>query len=344
MGGGRHRERGIGNRFPPLARSTRGQMLAVAALVLPVMMGMGALAVDVGYLYVARNTLQNAADAGAMAGANILAGSSNQGTASQEAASFANQNTSGIGYLAGASPAVSFPTGTSVRVAITHSVPLFFAPVFGFSAAAVSVTATAGFAAVNSLPPNGIVPLAIYCNNPAGCSGQLAVNQLFSGIKRHCGNFFGSGGSTCSYNPDTPASGEIFLTGVTLNDASDVSNAQFRDEVYGGSPSAVALGQYSRALPGTREGWSSGMADRLAEGRNEMTFVVIEPVDPAVGNMNIRVVDFVQVRVDAFKAGHGVNQDTFSFEIIRAPVSSQSFAAPGQGLGLNSVVAVRLSG
>ncbi|MBI1724683.1 MAG: hypothetical protein HYR52_03485 [Candidatus Tectomicrobia bacterium] len=319
-------------------------MLAVAALVLPVMMGMGALAVDVGYLYVARSVLQNAADAGAMAGANVLAGSGSQSTSSQTASTFANQNISGISYLAGAAPTVNFPTATSVRVAITHSVPLFFAPVIGISAATVNVTATAGFAAVNSLPPNGIVPLAIYCNNPGGCTGQLAVNQLFSGVNRHCGNFFGSGGSTCSYQPDTPSSGEVFLTGITLDNAPDVSNAQFRDEVYGGSPANVSIGQYSRALPGTREGWSSGMTDRLAEGRNEMTFVVVEPVSPAVGNYNVRIVDFVQVRIGSFKVGHGVNLDTFGFEIIRAPVSSQNFASSGQGLGLNSVVAVRLSG
>ncbi|MEK6709810.1 MAG: pilus assembly protein TadG-related protein, partial [Nitrospinota bacterium] len=57
------------------ARREKGQTLAIAALVLPVMLGMGALAVDVGHLYVARTALQNAADAGAMAGAGALASS-----------------------------------------------------------------------------------------------------------------------------------------------------------------------------------------------------------------------------------------------------------------------------
>jgi Flp pilus assembly protein TadG len=324
-------------------RNERGVTLALAALAFPALLGMGALAVDVGYLYVARNVLQNAADAGAMAGANVLAGSGSQSSASQQAVSFASQNIAGIPYLAGSSPIVNFPTGTSVRVRFNRNVGLFFAPVVGFSAANVQVSATAGYAAVNGLPPNGIVPLAIYCNNPGGCSGQLALNQVFSNLKRHCGNFFGSSGSTCSYNPETPADGEVFLTGMTLDDAADVSNSQFRDEVYGGSPASVSIGQTSRALPGTRQGWASGMSERLAEGRNEMTFVVIERLDPPVGNHNIRVVDFVQVRVDSFSVGHGVKQDTFGFEIIQSPVSSQSFAAQGQGLGLNSVVAVRLS-
>ncbi|MBI3128635.1 MAG: hypothetical protein HYZ11_13610 [Candidatus Tectomicrobia bacterium] len=326
-----------------LRRDERGVSMAIAALALPAIIGMGALAVDVGYLYTARNALQNAADAGAMAGANVLAGSNSQSNASQQAASFANQNIAGIGYLSGAAPVVSFPTATTIRVQINHSVGLFFAPVIGVPAASIQVSATAGFSAVNGLPPNGIVPIGIYCNNPGACNGQLALNQLLSDIKRHCGNFFGSGGSTCNYSPENPADGEIFLTGMTLEDASDVSNAQFRNEVYGGSPASVSIGQHSRALPGTREGWSSGMTDRLAEGRNEMTFVVIERLEPPVGNYNIRVVDFVQVRVNSFKVGHGNKQDSFDIEIIRGPVSSQSFAGQNEGLGLNSVVAVRLT-
>ena len=45
-----------------------GQVMAMFALALPVFIGAGALAVDMGYLYTARNALQNAADAAALAG------------------------------------------------------------------------------------------------------------------------------------------------------------------------------------------------------------------------------------------------------------------------------------
>ncbi len=53
-----------------LVKEGRGQVVALFALGLPVLIGSGALAVDVGYMMVARNTLQNASDGGARAGAD----------------------------------------------------------------------------------------------------------------------------------------------------------------------------------------------------------------------------------------------------------------------------------
>ncbi|MDW7711807.1 MAG: TadG family pilus assembly protein [Deferrisomatales bacterium] len=50
----------------------KGAVLVLVAILLVVFIGMAALAVDLGYLYVVRNELQNAADAGALAGARFL--------------------------------------------------------------------------------------------------------------------------------------------------------------------------------------------------------------------------------------------------------------------------------
>lgn len=52
----------------------RGVALVYLALTLVVLMGMGALAVDMSYMYVAKSQLQNAADAAALAGAAKLRG------------------------------------------------------------------------------------------------------------------------------------------------------------------------------------------------------------------------------------------------------------------------------
>jgi hypothetical protein len=49
-----------------------GVVLVLVALLLVVFLGVGALVIDLGVLYVARNELQNAADAGALAGARDL--------------------------------------------------------------------------------------------------------------------------------------------------------------------------------------------------------------------------------------------------------------------------------
>src|SRR3972149_336553 len=122
-------------------RGARGQVLAIAALILPVLTGMGALAVDVGHLYVARAAMQTATDAAARAGAGGLATGGYQSAASAEAASFANQNLSRLSYLTGATPTVSFPNATTVQVSIAHNVALFFAPIIGFNTASVTTNA-----------------------------------------------------------------------------------------------------------------------------------------------------------------------------------------------------------
>lgn len=65
-------------------RNQRGVAAIMVAVVLGLIIGFGALAVDLGHLYVARNELQNAADAGALAGARVLY--NEDGTAVQEIA------------------------------------------------------------------------------------------------------------------------------------------------------------------------------------------------------------------------------------------------------------------
>ena len=50
----------------------RGTVIVYVGILILVLIGFAALAVDIGHLYVARNELQNAADAGALAGAQVL--------------------------------------------------------------------------------------------------------------------------------------------------------------------------------------------------------------------------------------------------------------------------------
>jgi Flp pilus assembly protein TadG len=53
-------------------KDQKGVTAVIIALLLVVFMGMAALAIDLGHLYVVKNELQNAADAGALAGARVL--------------------------------------------------------------------------------------------------------------------------------------------------------------------------------------------------------------------------------------------------------------------------------
>ena len=73
----------------PTARGQRGQVMAVVALALVVLLGISAFAIDVGYAYYAKRQLQAAADAAALAGAQDLPTAA---TAITTATAYANAN------------------------------------------------------------------------------------------------------------------------------------------------------------------------------------------------------------------------------------------------------------
>lgn len=58
--------------LPRRLSNQKGATIIVVALVLVVLIGVAALAIDLGYLYIVRGELQNAADSGALAGAQVL--------------------------------------------------------------------------------------------------------------------------------------------------------------------------------------------------------------------------------------------------------------------------------
>ncbi|MFP6871052.1 MAG: pilus assembly protein TadG-related protein [Nitrospinota bacterium] len=321
-----------------LASDARGQTLVIVGLALPVLIGGGAIAVDVGYMFVAKGVMQTAADAGARAGGAILAQGGTQGEAQTEALNYVNQNLNSVTYLTGAVSTITFPTPESVKVNLSHALPLFFAPFIRVDAVTVTTGATPKLFPVSAIAPGNLVPFGIYCNNAAGCSGQLGVLQSFAGMLRHCGNVFGASGSACNYSPNTPLEGEIFLTGLSFNDNN--SNGELKDEVENGYSGTATIGQVLGALSGMRQGWQPAMRNRLNAGENEMTFTVLAPADPGSGT--VKIVDFVQVRIDAFRSGSANSQDQFDFQIIPRAVSSNDFATSDQGLGIGSVQGVRL--
>ncbi|MFQ5915252.1 MAG: pilus assembly protein TadG-related protein, partial [Nitrospinota bacterium] len=292
----------------------------------------GALAVDTGYLYMVRASFQRAADAAVLAGASGLVTS--QQEASSRATTFANLNLATQAGLNGA-PTVTFPTDTTIRVTITDpAVRLYFGGAVGIPTASVSASAAAGLSAAASVNGNA-VPLAIYCNNPTGCEGVLAVGQTHSS-RRYCGNFFNGNSEVCG---NTISTGEIFVVGVTW--WGNNSNSRFRNFTYSGYDGTLGIGDVVRALPGNRNGWRRGMSDRLSEGRNKMIFSIVRPAGDDDDERALQIRDFVEVRVDDFsRVG---NTDGMTFEIIRVVVSTEDFATDGQGLGINSISGVRLS-
>jgi type II secretory pathway pseudopilin PulG len=175
----------------PILRGKRGEhgiTILLVAVALVAILAMAALAIDVSSLYVAHGEAQRAADAGALAGAQMLVAagvtadpgnttlqSTAKNLATQEATNIAQKN-----LIGGVAPTVnvSFPnSGTSsfginpqVTVSVSRSSPpVFMGRIWGATVASVSATATAeALNPSNSSSVTGgtAVPVAPKCVKP----------------------------------------------------------------------------------------------------------------------------------------------------------------------------------
>ena len=118
--------------------SRRGMVVALVALLLPLIIGTMALAIDAGMLYLQRRQVQSTADAAAIAGAYHIYNGSNFSVAQSAAVAIATQN----GFTISTSN-VTQPKGTQIAVTVTSTPPRFFSGLWGSGALTVSASATA---------------------------------------------------------------------------------------------------------------------------------------------------------------------------------------------------------
>lgn len=140
----------------PIRHRHPGQTFLLVSIAIAMLVGIAAVAVDIGNLWTTRRLMQSAADAGAVAGADEIAiggSSSDITTAAQDAAShngFANGGTR-PGATATITVAVHNPptsgsyaaNSNAVEVDVSEDQPTYFMRVFGWHSVPVSTTATA---------------------------------------------------------------------------------------------------------------------------------------------------------------------------------------------------------
>ncbi len=137
-------------------RSHKGQVLVVVALALVALVGITALAVDGGSLYAERRKMQNAADAGALAGARVMC--FEQGATNTQITSEARQYAVTLNGADQASVSID-KTELTVSVAVTKTANTFFAGAIGIRTAVIVADATAK--CNQAVTSGNIWPLAI---------------------------------------------------------------------------------------------------------------------------------------------------------------------------------------
>ncbi|HET9481228.1 MAG TPA: pilus assembly protein TadG-related protein [Candidatus Polarisedimenticolia bacterium] len=135
-----------------LLHDRRGASLMFTAIAMVVLLGMAALAIDVGMLYTAKGQAQNAADAGALAGAGaLLLSPTDAANATNVAESFAEKHQM-IHQDVEIDPAADVQVDlANFRVTVTarrinargNAVPTFFAKILGWDLVDVQATAVA---------------------------------------------------------------------------------------------------------------------------------------------------------------------------------------------------------
>jgi Flp pilus assembly protein TadG len=140
-----------------------GQVFVLATGAILIMIGMAALAVDIGFLYATRRNMQTAADAAAIAGANALQAKltcdSGSCPAAQDVAKlngFTNGGPNSTTVTVGPPTVVPSPSnGTYIQVSVSQTVPTYFMGALGFSTVSLGATAVAGFVPT----PNCVIQL-----------------------------------------------------------------------------------------------------------------------------------------------------------------------------------------
>ena len=153
----------------------KGQTLIIFAVVMVVLVALTALVIDGGFAYTKRREAQNAADAGALAGANALC-AGNVDQAIPQAIDYAiNRN--------GATDATANLGTKSITVTATIPQETFLAGIFGSDEVTTHATASAG--CYTPCEGIGVLPVAWACQPPAGgvitdtCAVQYGPSNLY---------------------------------------------------------------------------------------------------------------------------------------------------------------------
>lgn len=290
----------------------------------------GAVAVDIGHLYVVQAELQTAADSAALAGAASLLpgnGSGPNWSAAQTLASnsVASNSSEGVtlhdssptsvqtGYwnITGTPAQMQPPTITpgnndtyAVQVTVSRKpglnggpVSYFLAPLFGMNNGPVSATSVAVVSAPGSIGAGGLFPVAI-----ATCIYDLYWNAQ---------------AGTPKIDPSTGAAYEVSFganslingcqTGQWTSFQTDANNVPtVRGFIANGNPNALSIGDSIWIEPGTKTTLYANVQTKVtANGNTKGLDVILPVVNDATAHSGQPIVAFAAFHIDKADGGSG---------------------------------------
>lgn len=218
-------------------KNEKGAVAVIAAIMLVVVISLGALVLDIGSLYERRRQVQTAVDGAALAGAQELP---DQGMAAGKAIEYLELN--GVSNAGNAQ--IIFPDSMKIKVtAPPQTVNYSLAPVMGFQSSAVDATATA----IKEYRFH-FVPWALVLSTltPGQLTGSEMVLLKASAGDQHQGNFQ----SITVPRSDTTGVAETYQSNIEV-----------------GTEMQLAVGQTYDTLTGNRVGpLTDGLTESVPQG------------------------------------------------------------------------------
>ena len=284
----------------------RGQALVLAALAMVVLLGLLALAVDGGNAYAQRRTVQNAADAGALAGACALALGENPEPVAVEYAVNVN----------GADSAEVAVDGQTVTVVASRFFPSFFAGVMGRPTLDATARACVRYGPVGATT-GGVFPIAAYWQDFV--YGQ-SYDILAGGGP---GNFGWLGWDGCT-------SATCLCESLTFP-----GNSENYVNPYDPDDDDLSVGDWVAGSVGTMvPSCLTDLLDALIAGQTRITVVVWDQAQGEGSNLEYRVAGFAAFTLEGYELA-GEDSITGRFDRVIEPGGD---LATGSGYGAYSLI------
>jgi secretion/DNA translocation related TadE-like protein len=302
-------------------RSQRGQATVLTVVFVTALLGMSALVLDIGSWFRAQRDAQSAADAAALAAAQVLP--DEPGTAAGLAASYAEKN-------GGGSAEVTFLRDDTVKVTVRREAPGFFAKVFGVDSVDVDASATArasGLDAAKYVAPIvvNIKHPQLNCGSSGGrplpCFGEAAELQLEHLHKPGSGD----------------AAGSFALINLDSDDSGSVGGSLLGDWIEDGFDQYMHIGRYT-AVPSAQFN-DSHVKDALAKRLHDvLLFPIYKTITGSGSGAEYDVVGWVAFRVSSFEATGSSGKVRGSFEeVIWEGIAASGGSGAGTNFGVRTV-------
>lgn len=266
-------------------KDDRGQAIVLTLIFMTVLLGAGAMALDVGTWFHAKRQLQAEADAAALAGAQALP----QSTADARALALQYSAKNGNDLTdAGISFSSDTSTNDTINVHLSAPAPGFFSKLFGISSVSVSADAAARTDNINSALD--VAPIAVNWKHPMlqctplPCSDPTQIN-LFD-----------------LHNPGSAdAAGAFGLIDLLANDNGSAGATTLADWITHGFNEYMNLGTYY-SVPSAKFNSSQIVAAMQAAIGQVLLFPVYDTLGGPGSNAQYHIIGWVGFHVTGFNA------------------------------------------